>query len=155
MIVHKKDIEEGVLSEPIDTAEASELTQVDISPITTVQGRTKAIGYEFNYTREFKNRAEAPANLQLALSKIVAGMAIKINHTILSQMVSYAGVDVPNEVSDWSDDNDIDARKDAILMRDEMRTNNYAFELTDVYISNDRFVNLEDYMMSIDHPLRF
>lgn len=145
-----QDIQDGVLGEPLNTAEVSELTEVEVTPINAVIGTTNQLGYQFTFSRKFKKRADAGANLQIALSKIIAGMAQKINDIILTAMTQVQGVTVPGAVtlSDW--DVNPDPRADSIQLRKVFRDNNRAFKLDTMLLDGDRFVTLEEYYMSMD-----
>ena len=144
-----EDLADGTTSEPLDTAEASELTEIDISPINAQIGRTNIVGYKFKYSDKFLKRSDADARLQVALAKMVGGISIKINNTILTGMVGAAAGTVPNDLSDW--DATADPRADFIKLRKEFR-NNGAFQLNKVFLGEDRFVTLEEYYMSMDYP---
>lgn len=150
-----EDTANSVMSEPLDTAEASELTEIDISPLNAVLGRTMAVGYEFKYTKQFLKRQDSDARVQLALSKIKAGMIQKINGIILQGIVNGAGAAFPNNLSTWA--SAIDPRADAIKLRTAFNsgasgTDPLPFELDTCFISGAKHVNLQEYYMSMDWP---
>jgi hypothetical protein len=143
-----EDTEDEVMSEPMDVTEASELTEIEISPLNAILGRTMACGYTFKYTDKFLNRSDSGARVQLALSKIAAGIAMKVNTALVSQIVAAAGVAVPGTLSDW--DTEIDPRADNIKLRHAMHPKDSPFRLTDAYIPDTKFQKLEEYYMSMD-----
>ncbi len=147
-----QDLDDEILSEPLPVAEASELTKINISPITKQLGNTTAVGYQFEVTQKFLNKADAEADINNALKKIAAGMTIKINDIILTNLLANANVTPPADLSNWDDEDEIDPRGDGIKLRNGFRTNNRAFTFNTMYLSNARFMQLEDYMMSIDKP---
>ena len=144
------DIKDGILSEPLDTAEASELTEVEISPLNAVLGETSVVGYSFKYTEKFLNRSDKDARLNLAVSKIGAGMAMKLNKLFLQGMVGGAKVALPSDLSNWA--TAPDPRADAIKLRHKFHPGTEPFKLTDAFIPGDKFQILEEYYMSMDWP---
>ncbi len=150
-----EDIAGGVMGEPLDTAELSELTEIQISPLNAVLGRTSAMGYSFKYSQKFLNKSDSSARVLLALSKIAAGMAKKINTTILSGIIAGASAAFPNSLSAWS--TAIDPRIDARKMRTSMAVGTNAnvdlpFELDTAFVDQTRFDALSDYYTSLDLP---
>ncbi len=143
-----EDTEDGVMSEPMDVAEASELTEIEISPLNAVLGKTMACGYTFKDTDKFLNRSDSGARVQLAFSKISAGIAAKVNTALLTQIVAAAGLSVPGTLSSW--DTEIDPRSDSIKLRHAMHPKDSPFRLTDAYIPDTKFQKLEEYYMSMD-----
>lgn len=143
-----EDIENEVMSEPMDVTEASELTEIEISPLNAVMGQTMACGYTFKYTDKFLNRSDAGARAELALSMMGAGIAQKVNSILTSQIVAAAGVAIPNNLSTW--DTEIDPRADNIKLRHAMHPKDSPFRLTDAYIPDTKFQKLEEYYMSMD-----
>ena len=150
-----QDTADGVMGEPLDTEEASELTEVEITPLNAVLGNTNAAGYKFRYSEKFLNRSSAGARLTLALSKIGAGMAMKINRIILNGLVNGAGATPPQDLSDWRVA--ADPRSDSLKMRYAMRNpaglnEQSPFQLNKVFLDGARYQTLEDYYMSMDWP---
>lgn len=145
-----EDMDDGVLSEPLDTAEASELTEIDISPINAVMGETTVTGYKFRYTDKFLKRSDRNARLAVALAKIAAGVSMKVNQIVLNGMIAAAQATVPNDLSDW--DAAADPRADAIKLRNSFAAPGTPFYLDTVLMDGDRFAVLEEYYMSMDWP---
>lgn len=145
-----EDTANGVMSEPLDTSELSELTEIEISPLNAVLGKTSAVGYKFKYSQKFLNRSDSDARVQNAFSKIAAGMAQKINVLLATGIVSAASVALPSGLSAWS--TAIDPRKDAISMRHQFSPADSPFTLTDAYINDTLYKELETYYMSMEWP---
>lgn len=148
-----EDIANDVTSEPLDVTELSDFTKIDISPLNAVLGRTNAVGYSFEYSQKFLNRSDAGANVNLALSKVAAGMAIKINSIILSGLVSGAEATFPSDLSHWS--TEIDPRIDARKLRTAFSVGtdpsvDLPFNLDTAFIDYVRADALEDYYTSFD-----
>ena len=55
----KEDMDNGVLSEPLEVTEGSELTDVELSPINATLGKTSVVGYQFKYTKQFLKRQDS------------------------------------------------------------------------------------------------
>ncbi len=151
----KQDIDNKTLSEPLELAEGSELTDINISPINAVLGKTMVTGYQFPYTKQFLKRQDSDARIALAISKIIAGMAHKVNFIIGKGMADSAGAHFPTTLSDWVDA--IDPRADFIKLRSAFNsgaagTDDLAFNLDHALIANDKHVLLQDYYMSMDKP---
>ena len=150
-----EDTANNVMGEPLDTAELSELTEIQISPLFAQMGRTSATGYKFKYSQKFLNRSDSSARVQLALSKIAAGMAHKINNIILNGIISGANAAFPSGLSAWS--TAIDPRIDARKLRTSFSvgTNpnvDLPFEMDTAFVDQTRFDALSDYMTSLDKP---
>lgn len=150
-----EDKTSGVLSDPLDVAEASELTEIEISPLNVQLGQTSIVGYQFPYTKRFLKRSDSDARLQLALSKIFAGMVQKIDGVVLQGIVDNAGGAFASGLSDW--DTAIDPRADMIKLRTAFNTGSdgtesLPFELDKVYVNGTKHAKLQDYYMSMDWP---
>lgn len=143
-----EDTANEVMSEPMDVTEASELTEIEISPLNAVLGKTAACGYTIKWTDQFLNRSDSGARVQLALSKVGAGIAQKVNTVLTSQIVAAAGVSLPGGLSDW--DTEIDPRADTIKIRHAMHPKDSPFRCTDAYVPESKFQKLEEYYMSMD-----
>jgi hypothetical protein len=144
------DMKSGKLGEPLDTTEASELTEVDISPINASLGETDVVGYKLRYSDKFLNRSSAGARLTLALSKIAAGMTIKISSIILQGLVESAAGRIPAGLSNWP--GAIDPRADAIKLRHALKGEEGIFQLNEMFISDENYISLEEYYMSMEWP---
>ena len=151
----KEEIDNGVLSEPMPVTEGSELTDVELSPLNAVLGKTTVVGYQFRFTERFLRRQDSEARIKLALSKIDAGMAHKLNAIFLNALINASSASFPSDLSDWA--TAIDPRSDAIKLRDEFNTgsagtDDLPFELGKCFVSNNMHVKLQEYYMSMDWP---
>jgi hypothetical protein len=152
-----QDTANKIMGEPLDTAELSELTEIQISPLSAILGRTSAIGYQFKYSQKFKNRSDSDARLQLALSKIGAGMAMKIQALIMAGVLNSASAVFPAGLSDWSDVSTIDPRIDARKIRRSFNlgsdpTVSLPFNMDTAFVGYEAFDSLSDYYTSMDYP---
>lgn len=151
----KQDMDNNVLSEPLTVTESADIIDVEISPLNAQLGKTTAVGYQFKYTKQFLKRQDSDARIALALSRIIAGMAHKLNALIANGIVQSAGVAVPSDISNWA--TAIDPRADAIKMRSAMSAgsagdDDLPFELDNCFITNAKHVKLQEYYMSMDWP---
>ncbi len=151
----KQDIDNEIMSEPLEVAEGSELTGITLSPINAVLGKTSVVGYEFEYTDQFLNRQDSDARIALALSKVIAGMAHKLNFIFAKGMAGSAAAAFPTTISDWADS--IDPRADFIKLRSAFNSGSagnqdLAYKLDQAFVANDKHVLLQDYYMSMDKP---
>lgn len=147
--------EDPKISEPMEMPEAADMTDIQISPLNAVLGKTMAVGYQFKYTDQFLNRQDSSARISAAISKVIAGMGHKINRVILGGMIDAAGKSLPNTISDWA--TAIDPRSDAIKMRDAFNTDattgdELPFELNKAFISGTYHSKLQDYYSSMNWP---
>jgi hypothetical protein len=148
-----EDVAAGTMTEPMRVKEVSDLTEVEITPINAILGRTAVVGYKFPYTDKFLRRSDSDARINLALSKIKAGMIMKINMVMLQGIVDAANASFPDDLSDW--DTAIDPRADAIKLRKEFNTGSTGtealpFELDTCFVSGTKHALLQEYYMSMD-----
>lgn len=146
--------EDPKITEPLEMPEGSDITDIQISPLNAVLGKTMAVGYQFQYTDQFLNRQDSPARISAAISKIIAGMVHKVNRVILGGMINAAGKAVPDDISDWA--TAIDPRSDAIKMRDAFSTNadgdELPFELNKAFIAGTFHSKLQEYYSNMNWP---
>lgn len=149
----KEDMDNEKLSEPLMVTEGSDLTDVTIEPLNAQLGKTAVVGYQFKYTKQFLRRQDSDARINLATSKIIAGMAHKLNALIGKGISDSATASFPSNLSDW--DTAIDPRADMIKLRDAFEsgasgTDDLPFSLDTCLVSNTKHVKLQDYYMSFD-----
>ena len=130
----KKDIADGILSEPIPITEGVDFTEIETSDILERQGKLSAV-------------------LPIKFSKAVSAMAIGINSIISSALISDAGCTAPtaSNMTKWSDISNIDPRDDTINIQAAFDADGFGFEVSDVYLNNVEFTNLAKYMASQDY----
>lgn len=151
----KEDMDNGVLGEPMDLTEGSELTDVVLEPLNAMRGETSAVGYQLTYTKKFLKRQDSEARTKIAVSKAIAGMAHKLNAVFAKAISDSAGLTIPSGVSDW--DATIDPRNDGILIRSAFSagqdgTKDTAFNNPECFVGNNKHTKLQQYYMSMDWP---
>ena len=142
---------EGIeIVEPEDAGEESELTEIELKPIDAVLGNTHAKGFKIRFSRQAVNRSKEQALMEAKLKEVASGMTQYLNQEFLKGMVAGAGAKFPTGLSDWNDLDAIDPLMDAIDMRKAYKTKGKGFKLTQSFIAEDRFTNLEKYWQSMD-----
>lgn len=149
----KKDIADGILSEPIPITEGVDFTEIETSDIKEKQGALKGSGFRVTYTDLLERQGKLSAVLPIKFSKAVSAMAIGINNIISSALISDAGCTAPtaSNMTKWSDISNIDPRDDTINIQAAFDADGFGFEVSDVYLNNVEFTNLAKYMASQDY----
>lgn len=145
----KKDMDDGILSEPLDLTEGVDFSEIDISDLKKSQGRTKAKGFRFAYTDKAKRQGRLSATIQLKVAKAISGMCRYYNNEIFGTLSNKAAVTGPT-MSDWSDPDNIDPRIDNINIQDAFDQDGYGYQVTDVYLNRAEYVGLTHYLASLD-----
>ena len=150
-----EDTANGVMGEPLDLTEQSEITEIQLSPATVTLGKTSAIGFSFKYDQKFLNRSSSTAIVQAALSKVGAGIAHALNTVVTKGIINGASAIFPSGLSAWS--SAIDPRIDARKLRTSFSvgTNpnvDLPFEMDTAFVDQTRFDALSDYYTSMEYP---
>ena len=150
-----EDTASGVMGEPLDLTEQSELTEISLAPANVTLGRTSAIGFSFKYDQKFLNRSNSAAIVQNALSKVGAGIAHKINTIVGTGIINGASAAFPSGLSAWS--TAIDPRIDMRKCRTSMGVGTNAnvdlpFDMDTAFVDQTRFDALSDYYLSLELP---
>lgn len=149
-----EQLADETLGEPVPVTEGSDFSEVSVEPMNATLGNTTAIGYKLLYTNKLLNRSNALALVENKLDVISAGLAIKLNTKVMSSAVSAAGQNLPSGLSDWSDADEIDPRRDSIRLRSVFNNDDHPFNLDTAFVSDDIFTNLAEYYMSFDLPFQ-
>ena len=132
------DIQKGVMSEPLEISELSELTKIDISPISKVTGDTYQFGYAFEYSEAKLKENGFIDEVARAIDRMAYGMARKINNDIFNTMDQYAtGTPITLNDGDWGS---------SAQINDDLIDLKYSFEdqtfqeytLTDMYLNTNQ-----------------
>lgn len=145
-----EDITNEVTGEPLDLGELSELTTVEISPITQKSGMLRPFGLQMKVSERDMRRSEIVNDLMRATERIGYVMGRKVNNDIVSKFQTTAN-DI-TEVSGgtvWSADT-ADPIKDIINFKKAFHVNGFASKLTDLYVHTDNYSELEQFMVGID-----
>ena len=144
------DISSEVMGEPLELGELSELSEVEISPITQQSGMLRPFGAKIKVSERDMNRSEYVNELQRAVTRLGYAMARKVNNDIVSAFQNKTN-DI-TEVSGgavWSADT-ADPIRDIGLFKKAFHVDGFDSMLTDLYVYTDNFYEFEDHMISID-----
>lgn len=145
-----EDVTNEVTGEPLDLGELSELTTVEISPITQKAGMLRPFGLQMKVSERDMKRSEIVNDLMRATERISYVMAQKINNDIVTTFKN-----TTNEITEvggaaaWSEDT-ADPIKDIINFKKAFKVSGYGSRLTDLYVHEDNYSELEQYMVGID-----
>lgn len=144
------DIANGVMGEPLDLGELSELSELEISPITQKAGMLSPFGIEIKVSERDMKRSEVVNELMRATTRVGYAMARKVNNDIVSAFQGKT-----NDITEvdgsavWSADT-ADPIKDIGLFKKAFHVDGFDSMLTDLYVYTDNFYEFEDYMIGID-----
>ena len=144
------DITSGKMGKPLDMGELSQLTEVDVSPITLSHGALEAFGYRIKISKRSLREEAYVDELLRAYQRAAFGMAKKINDDILAAVIA-----ATNDVTEvagsaaWSAD-DADPINDIIRFQEAFDLEGYPFELNRLYLHKTNFYELTKYMAAID-----
>jgi len=144
------DITSGVMGEPLDLGELSELTTVEISPITQKSGMLRPFGLQVKVSERDMKRSEIVNELMRATERVGYAMGRKVNNDIVSKLQGTANN--INEVDGgavWSDDT-ADPIKDIINFKKAFHVDGFASRLTDLYLHTDNYSEFEQFLVGID-----
>lgn len=128
------DIQNGVMSEPLPVTELSELTKIDISPISKKTGDTYQFGYAFEWSEAKLKENGFIDEVQRAIDRMAYGMARKINADIFNTMDTYAQSGITLNDGDWSDSAQIN--DDLIDLKYKFEDQTFQeYTLTDMYLN--------------------
>lgn len=149
----KKDIADGILSEPTPITEGVDFNEIETSDIKEKQGALVGSGFRVTYTDLLKRQGRLSAVLPIKFGKAVSAMAIGINKVISDALIADAGCTAPtaSSMTKWSDLTNIDPRDDTINIQDAYDKDGFGYKVSDVYINNTEFTNLAKYMASQDY----
>lgn len=141
------EILNGILHEPVEIAEASQLPQINISGIQEESGHTTKLGFEMEFSEEAVKDNKNYSNVQRTLSH--AGYAIQRTMNRYAYEVLIANADAPvlsSTPDSWSDPNneEIDNNVKA-LQRAFANQEGYNYNMTDMFVSPESLWGAEDY----------
>lgn len=132
------DIQEGVMSEPLEVSELSELTKIDISTISKKTGDTYQFGYAFEYSEAKMKENGFVDEVARALDRMSYGMARKINEDIFNNMDKFAK-GTPITLNDGSWDTSAQINDDLIDLKYSFEDQTFKeYTLTDMYINSNQ-----------------
>lgn len=133
------DIVKGVMTEPLPVTEMSNLSKLDVSPISKKTGDMYRFGYEIKYSEEKVRENGFVDEILRTYDRAAYGMARKINLDTLHIIDANAEA-TPIELNDGTWDNSSAINEDFIDMQ-------YSFEDTEGwdYTITDGFLNTKNY----------
>ena len=143
------DIQSGVMSEPLPVTELSELTKIDISPISKKTGDTYQFGYAFEWSEAKLKENGFIDEVQRAIDRMAYGMARKINTDIFNTMDTYAQAGITLNDGDWGS---------SAQINDDIIDLKYTFEdqtfqeytLTDMYLNTNQIREANKFYKALD-----
>ena len=143
------DIQNGVMSEPLPVTELSELTKIDISPISKKVGDTYQFGYAFEYSEAKLKENGFIDEVARAIDRMAYGMARKVNNDIFNIMDTYAQAGITLNDGSWDD---------SAQINDDLLDLKYKFEdqtfqeytLTDMYFNTNQIREANKFYKALD-----
>lgn len=143
------DIQNGVMSEPLPITELSELTKIDISPISKKTGDTYQFGYAFEYSEAKLKENGFIDEVARALDRIAYGMARKINGDIFNIMDTYAQSGITLNDGDWGSSSQIN--DDIIDLKYKFEDQTFQeYSLTDMYLNTNQMREANKFYKALD-----
>ena len=131
------DIQNGVMSEPLPVTELSELTKIDISPISKKVGDTYQFGYAFEWSEAKLKENGFIDELARAYDRMAYGMARKLNNDIFNIMDTYAQSGITLNDGDWGSSSQIN--DDLIDLKYKFEDQTFQeYTLTDMYLNTNQ-----------------
>ena len=137
---------DGIMKEPVEILEASELPQVQIKGINKNVGKMRRIGFEAEFTEEAIRDNINYDKIQLTTEMMGYAMARTLNrhaYQILIQSAQAPTITLGD--GEWDDDNeeiDNDVKK---LQRAFESQDGYEYDLTDMFVCQDSYWGAEDW----------
>ena len=144
------DISDGTMGTPLDLGELSELTTVDISPITQKAGMLRPFGFQIRVSERDMRRSETIDELMRAVDRGAFAMAKKINDDIYAKLIATTN-DI-NEVAGaavWSADT-ADPMTDIVKFQEAMDLEGFPYQMTDAFLHKTNYYELKKYMIGVD-----
>ena len=141
----EKMILDGIMKEPVEILEASELPQVQIKGINKNVGKMRRIGFEAEFTEEAVRDNVNYDKIQLTTEMMGYAMGRTLNRHAYQILIQSAQAPTITGSGTWDDDNDEiddDIKK---LQRAFESQDGFEYTLTDMFVSQDSYWAAEDY----------
>ena len=143
------DIQNGVMSEPLPVTELSELTKIDISPISKKVGDTYQFGYAFEWSEAKLKENGFIDELARAYDRMAYGMARKLNGDIFNIMDTYAQSGITLNDGDWGSSAQIN--DDIIDLKYKFEDQTFQeYTLTDMYLNTNQIREANKFYKALD-----
>lgn len=142
----EEQIVNGILHEPVEIMEASQLPQVKITGISKNVGKMRRIGFEAEFTEEALRNPINVDKVSKTTEMMGYAMARTLNRHAYTVLTEAAGAPtITLEDGAWDSDNDkIDDDMKHMIRAFESQEG-YEYKLTDAFVSKDAYWGAEDY----------
>ena len=143
------DIQNGVMSEPLPVTELSELTKIDISPISKKVGDTYQFGYAFEWSEAKLKENGFVDELARAYDRMAYGMARKLNGDIFNIMDTFAQGGITLNDGSW--DSSAQINDDIIDLKYKFEDQTFQeYTLTDMYLNTNQIREANKFYKALD-----
>ena len=140
------DILNGILHEPVEMEEASQLPQINISGIQEESGNTTKLGFEMEFTEEAVADNKNYSNVQRTLSRAGYAMQRTLNRYAYQVLVANAEAPVLDDTpTSWATANDDVDDNVKALQRAFNNQEGYDYNMTNMYVSKESLWGAEDF----------
>ena len=140
------DILNGILHEPVEMEEASQLPQINISGIQEESGNTTKLGFEMEFTEEAVADNKNYSNVQRTLSRAGYVMQRTLNRYAYQVLVANAEAPTLEDTpTSWATSNDEVDNDVKALQRAFNNQEGYDYNMTNMYVSKESLWGAEDY----------
>lgn len=141
------DILNGILHEPVEMEEASQLPQINISGIQEESGNTTKLGFEMEFTEEAVKDNKNYSNVQRTLERAGYVMQRTLNRYAYATLVANAEAptgyaEPPTSWATSNDDVDLNVKT---MQRAFNNQEGYDYNMTNMYVSKESLWGAEDY----------
>lgn len=141
------DILNGILHEPVEMEEASQLPQIQITGIQEESGHTTKLGFEMEFSEEAVKDNKNYSNVQRTLSRAGYAMQRTLNRYAYQVLISNAEAPTLDDTPEsWATEGneEIDNNVKA-LQRGFNNQEGYDYNMTNMYVSKESLWGAEDY----------
>ena len=141
------DILNGILHEPVEMEEASQLPQIEISGIQEESGHTTKLGFEMQFSEEAVSDNKNYSNVQRTLERAGYVMQRTLNRYAYQVLISNADAPTLDTTPDsWTVDGNENIDDDVkALQRAFNNQEGYDYNMTNMYVSKESLWGAEDY----------
>lgn len=146
------DIASGIQAKPSPLLEAAELDEIEMSKIEYKSGVLEGFGYKLTFSKKQLRQSDVVDEITRGVDRAVFGISKKMNDDRLNAIKS-----VNNNVTEvagakaWSD-NEANPVSDILSFVKASRVEGYPYQLNNLFIHNDNYFELLDYVQNVDIP---
>ena len=141
------DILNGILHEPVEMEEASQLPQIEISGIQEESGHTTKLGFEMQFSEEAVADNKNYSNVQRTLERAGYVMQRTLNRYAYQVLISNAEAPTLEDTPEsWATEGNEKIDDDVkALQRAFNNQEGYDYNMTNMYVSKESLWGAEDY----------